>query len=318
MESHSLEHFGKSFGIKKGAEQFPSMVVLSMTYVCNSRCPNCPYRTNPTIRESYADARYIPAKLFRKIARETGKHRAVLRLTGGGEPMMHPCARDLIAYASKRKAKVSLITNGSKLSVDDINEMVMNGLYAIEFSVDAGTEKEYAKVRPGLKWHHIERIIPEVKRIRDYARSKMLIIVSIIGQRGVNINRARKHWEPFCDVVQVRKFLTWGYNDPNKTADASPYLPPNERIPCPWLFERINIDTRGDVTYCGEDIAFAHKFANITNRSIESVWTGPEMTNARNLHISRRGDKLKMCAECPDWQYRSWKHNYWKMTEAKK
>lgn len=317
MASASLEHFGKSFGMKKGAEKFPSMVVLSMTYVCNSKCPNCPYRTNPKIRKSYAGAMHIPDRLFRQIANEVGKHKAILRITGGGEPMLHPHSRELIEYACKRKCKVSLITNGSKLTLDDINAMVMDGVYAIEFSVDAGTAKEYAKVRRGLNWRRLEYTIAETKKIRDYAHSKMLIIVSVIAQRGVNIERATKHWQHFCDVVQVRKFLTWGYNDPAESADDSPYLPPKDRLPCPWLFERINIDTRGDITYCGEDISFAHKFANIHGNTIRKIWTGPEMTEARKLHMERRGDSMAMCATCPDWKFRSWKHNYWKMTENK-
>ena len=29
----------------------------------------------------------------------------------------------------------------------------------------------------------------------------------------------------------------------------------------------------------------------------------------------RKGDEIAMCKECPDWKYRSWHHNYWKLVE---
>ena len=31
------------YGLRKGAEEFPLMVVLSIIYPCNFGCPNCPY-----------------------------------------------------------------------------------------------------------------------------------------------------------------------------------------------------------------------------------------------------------------------------------
>jgi MoaA/NifB/PqqE/SkfB family radical SAM enzyme len=257
---------------------------------------------------------HIDGRLFLKIAEEVGKHNAVLRITGGGEPMLHPRALSLIGEACDLGARVSLITNGGAMNQEDVAVMIADGLHAIEFSIDAGTEDEYAKVRTGLNWRNIHELVSETKMLRDYSDAKTKIIISVINQKGVDIKRAEEHWKPYCDVVQVRKYLTWGLNDPENSADAEPYLPPTERIPCPWLFERINIDTRGDVTYCGEDIAFSHKFANVNERSIADIWTGPEMTAARQSHISGQGDLLPMCAQCPDLKFRSWTHNYWKMT----
>jgi len=69
-------------------------------------------------------------------------------------------------------------------------------------------------------------------------------VCSIINQEGVDVAAAEKYWSPRVDNVQIRKYLTWGYNE-DRSADDSPYLLPEERIPCPWLFERLNIDTRG-------------------------------------------------------------------------
>lgn len=309
------KHYGNTeIGMRPGAEKFPLMVVQSMTYACNSKCPNCPYRTNPAIRKSYADAMHIDDNLFRMIALETGDHGAILRLTGGGEPMMHPHIVPLICDATSYGAKVAIITNGSD---KDVAWLVHENIFAIEFSIDAGCEEEYNVVRAGLSWDTVNLSVKIAKRARDLAGMQTKLIVSIINQNGVDIERAKKYWQPHCDVVQVRKYLTWGLNDPSHSADATPYLPPCERVPCPWLFERINIDTRGKVTYCGEDIAFEHAFADVHDRSIADIWLGPEMQAMRDAHLNRTGDAMPMCAKCPDWQYRSWDYNYWSMTKDK-
>ena len=55
---------------------------------------------NSTIREWYNDTPFVSKALFHKIARECGEYNAFLRITGGGEPFMHPDGMvDLIEYA---------------------------------------------------------------------------------------------------------------------------------------------------------------------------------------------------------------------------
>ena len=148
--------------------------------------------------------------------------------------------------------------------------------------------------------------------IREQTKADTKIIASVINQEGVNVQAAEDYWSQIVDKVQVRKYLTWGYNE-DQSADSTPYLPPEKRIPCPWLFERLNIDSRGDVTLCGEDIAFDEKFANIMERSIKEIWNGPEFKYFRQKHISGHGDDISICSRCPDWQFRSWQYNYWKV-----
>lgn len=312
-------HTSKEYKMKEGAEDFPLMVVLSFVYVCNARCPNCPYN-NSTIRDAYRDALFMSERVFKRIADECGMYRAYLRLSGGGEPMLHPQAVDLICYAKDRGAKIGLISNGSRFTKDNLRTIISKGVDVIEFSVDAGDPQTYGVVRPGLNWEVVNEHARMAISIRNELSAPTNIIASIINQEGVDVEKAEAHWRGIVDNVQIRKYLTWGYNQ-DRSADTSAYLPPEERIPCPWLFERLNIDSRGEVTLCGEDIAFAYKFANIMDRSIKEIWSGPDFRRFRELHLARRGDQIPICAKCPDWQYRSWNHNYWKLiknAEAKR
>ncbi len=311
MSRDQITHTQKRYGVRDAAKEFPMMVVLSFVYVCNAKCPNCPYN-NSDIRSNYRDARFMPERIFKKIADECGRYGAYLRISGGGEPMLHPQAVELMLYAKTRGARIGLITNGSRFDEENLTSLLAAGVDVMEFSVDAGDKETYERVRPGLGWARLNRNVRLAIQIRDKVKSETKIIASIINQEEVVVQAAEGYWSGIVDKVQVRKYLTWGYNE-DKSGDPSPYLPPQERIPCPWLFERLNIDSRGDVTLCGEDIAFDKRFANVMERPIREVWHGPEFVYFREKHLSGRGDEIPICSKCPDWQYRSWRYNYWKI-----
>jgi len=310
-DKKTIDHRQGSYGVRPEALEFPMMVVLSYVYVCNAKCPNCPYN-NSDIRSTYRDALIMPDDIFKRIADESGPYGSVIRLSGGGEPMLHPRAVEHMVYAKEKGARIGLITNGSRFTPEGLEELIRAGVDAIEFSADAGDPETYVRVRPGLDWETLNRNAGTAVELRNRLKSETRIIASIINQKGVDVPAAERHWAKIVDKVQIRKYLTWGYNE-DYSADDTPYLPPEERVPCPWLFERLNIDSRGDVTLCGEDIAFSEKFANIKERSIKEIWHGPEFTRFRNLHLSGRGDHIPICSTCPDWKYRSWHYNYWKV-----
>jgi radical SAM protein with 4Fe4S-binding SPASM domain len=226
--------------------------------------------------------------------------------------MLHPEAVELMVDAKSRGARIGLITNGSRFTDKSLRTLIGAEVDVIEFSVDAPDERTYAWVRPKLDWTRLNRNVRLAIKIREELHSHTKIIASIINQQGVDVQAAEAYWSGMVDKVQLRKYLTWGYNK-EKSADPTPYLPPEERIPCPWLFERLNIDARGDVTLCGEDIAFNHRFANVMERSVKEIWHGPELRHFREKHLSGHGDDVSICSSCPDWQYRSWQYNYWKI-----
>lgn len=290
------------------------MCVLSITYVCNSRCPNCPY-TNSDIREAYQDRPHMSADTFKIIADQCGGFGSWLRLSGGGEPMLHPRAVELMVYAKKAGAHIGLITNGSRFNEESSRMILEAGIDMIEFSVDAADPETYAKVRTGLNWDCLLENVKRMLRLRNELKSASKIIASAVNQVDVDIKAVESFWRPLVDNIQKRKYLTWGINDPSRSADPTPYLPPEKMIPCPFIFERLNIDSRGKVMVCGFDIAARTDMGNVHDRSIKEIWHGQEFEYYRRMHLARRGNDIELCKNCPDWKYRSWQHNYWKIVK---
>jgi radical SAM protein with 4Fe4S-binding SPASM domain len=252
------------------------------------------------------------AKTFQLIACEIGERRAWLRVSGGGEPMLHPQAVELIEYAKDKGCKIGLITNGSRFDDHSLRRLLACGVDMIEFSVDAGDSDTYLRVRPGLDWDRLTNTVRSLVEMRNNLGGSTKVICSVVNQKGVEVDTAAAFWEPLVDQVQKRKYLTWGINQ-DLSADPTPYLPPEERVPCPFLFERLNIDSRGKVMVCGFDVRAVTNLGNVHERSISDIWHGKGIEYFRQKHLSRRGDDIPLCRNCPDWKYRSWKHNYWKL-----
>jgi len=313
--NNSIEHKESQYGVRLQAIEFPMMCVISFVYSCNALCPNCPY-TNSSIRSSYKDRPLMSSDTFKIIADQCGEYNAWIRMSGGGEPMLHPQAVELMEYAKQKGARVGLITNGSCFTEVNSRRLLSAGVDMIEFSVDAADPETYERVRAGLQWNKLLANVQRMVALRNELGSSTKIIASGVNQEGVNIEEVAAFWEPMVDIFQKRKYLTWGINDPAKSADQTPYLPPEEQVPCPFIFERLNIDSRGKVMVCGFDIAANTDMGNVHEKSIREIWHGEGFEYYRRKHLDKKGKDIEMCNNCPDWKYRSWKHNYWKLVDV--
>lgn len=313
----------QGYGLRPEAVAYPMMLVLSFVYPCNAQCPHCPY-TNSNIRADYKDAPFMSERIFKLIADESGPHGAYLRISGGGEPMLHPQAVELLEHAKAVGCKIGLITNGSKFTPESTRRLLAAGVDNIEFSVDACDADTYHVVRKGLEWSTLLANVRAMLDLRNQLGSSTRIIASGVNQQGVDIDAVADFWTEFgVDNFIKRKFLTWGVNtqlDAGRSADPAPYLD-TDSTPCPFIFERLNIDTRGNIMVCGYDIAANTSMGMVGEKTIADIWTGEGFGYYRRMHLDNRGHEIGMCNTCPDWKYRSWDHNYWKViriAEAKR
>lgn len=312
--SHGADHYG----LRPEASQYPMMLVLSFVYPCNALCPHCPY-TNSNIRKEYRDAPHMSEAIFKKIADESGQYGAYLRISGGGEPMLHPQATELLIYAKRVGCKIGLITNGSLFDEENSRALINAGVDMIEFSVDACDPQIYAVVRKGLDWNDLVANTRRMLALRNEQRGSSKIIASAVAQIGVDMAAVEKFWveEIGVDYLIKRKFLTWGNNttlDGSRSTDPMAYLNTDE-MPCPFIFERLNIDSRGNVMVCGYDISAVTSMGNVVTETVRDIWHGEGFRFYRDKHLAGRGKDIALCAGCPDWKYRSWQHNYWKVVK---
>ena len=145
------------------------------------------------------------------------------------------------------------------------------------------------------------------------------IVASCVNQEGVDVDEVEKFWvgDVGIDYMIKRKYLTWGVNTTltgENSADPMAYLNTDE-VPCPFIFERLNIDSRGNVMVCGYDISANTSMGNVNTDSIADIWHGEGFKFYRDKHLTGAGKDIPLCSGCPDWKYRSWQHNYWKVVK---
>lgn len=328
------------YGLRPGAEEFPLQIIIATIYPCNLGCPLCPYTDgNSDIRKFYHErgGDLFPPELFRKISDEAAPYKAFLRLTGGGEPTLHPQMFDLIEYAKKAGARIWLNTNGTLLGPHapktqrNLERLIECGVDLIEFSVDAGDAQTYNVVRPPRRgkgdFQRWERLVAAIRYALDYRRKLKVptrIVCSIIMDDIIKnkLEQAVVFWlkDVGVDEVIKRKYLTWDDNtklefnhaaDPDLYADIEDEKP---LPPCVYPFERLNVDTLGRIALCGQDIAFrtSDQFPNLWNSTIKKIWQGETFRKYREMHLAGRGGQIWPCSNCSAWKagIRDWNYGW--------
>jgi len=217
------------------------------------------------------------------------------------------------------------------LNEDKISVLMRSQIEVIEFSMDAHTDEVYDVVRKGLKLSAVRENIKTAIEMRDQFQShlnaadKTKIIVSVIDQPHLNpdIDGTIKYWEDFgVDKVLKRKYQTWGVQ---VKLHLSVPVPEDQsaRGPCPYPFDRMNVDTDGFFRLCPYDIVndpdrmMRGKLGNIETMTIKESWSGAVFNQIRQWHLMREFHHLPICHTCDDYPVKltSWEGNFWKSLE---
>ncbi|CAA6606253.1 putative Radical SAM domain protein [Rhodospirillaceae bacterium LM-1] len=312
------QHLPSAFGMKAGAERFPLMVLPQVSNVCNSRCVHCWFNANTDLRKRDG-VRYMEPLLLRKIVDEMAQHtqtKPLMRITGTGEPLLMPGLDDeLVRAAGEKGVRVAIITNGSLLVADRSRRLIDAGVEAIEISADAADAATYAKIRKGLNFETLLRNIDDALEHRDRRGEGTKILVSFVeNPEQIDPDRVEAFWRTRVDNVIRRKFLTYGQLSESGYAKDT-YLPTDQRVPCPYPFERMPITANGNVTFCNFDVADGHYMGNVGKQTIEEIWKNLAYEAWRQKILAGAYEELPLCSKCSDWKFKSWNYNFFKVLD---
>jgi MoaA/NifB/PqqE/SkfB family radical SAM enzyme len=312
--SRGINHLPDKFEFRsKEAAVFPEMVVCGIAFNCNARCIHCPNAATGFSASVKGPDQFMTWDIFKKIVAECALYpHSMVRMSSAGEVLLHPYATEMICYLLERKTdkNVALTTNGSLLSERKSLLLLESGIRSIEISVDAATKETYEKVRVGLTFENVLVNIKRLVELRNKGKYNTRVMVSIIEQ---DANRKEldfiySFWRNIVDDVLVRKLLSFKGLIHREEGAWAPLLPKN--TPCPFLWERVLIDSVGNLRGCVSDIYNTSYLGNIMKNSIADLWRSPLLTSWRRLHIEGKGEEVPMCNGCLDREYRSWTYNY--------
>lgn len=287
--------------------QFPPLVQIGITNVCNLQCKECYYPLYS--KKPDFQPFFMKMKLFEKIINEVKNfpYSTIIRFLGKGESLMHPRFIEMIAYAKQHLPhRLACITNGTLLDQKTAKKLLKTNIDVVDISLDAFTAETYTRVRSSAEL--FPKLIQKVEnliKLRDQNQFKTKIMVSFLIQPE-NYHEVwdfKKYWQPKVDKILYRKYHTYGGKINKKP---TPYA---QRIPCAALWTRININEKGLITLCYVDWDDQYILADLNNPKVTILRTWQTAFNQpRKSHLEGKFEGL--CKNCEGWQTAHWFLSY--------
>ena len=273
--------------------KWPLLVDLELSTACNLKCPMC--CTTLDEFKKKVERKFMDFELFTKMIDEIAGHVPAIRLSVVGESTLHPRFVDCIAYAKKKGIKeVSFLTNGSTLSKDFFEKIMMAGADWITVSVD-GMDEVYENIRKPLKFKDIFEKMKTIKEIKQkHGFDKPVIKIQTVWP-SIKSN-PEEFYNKFVDYVDLMAFnplIDFLGNDDETQ------IVYEDDFKCPAHYRRIIVAPNGDYFMCPSDNLRTVVLGNAYNENLYDVWHGEKFNRVRELHKKDGGfKKIGVCKGC--------------------
>ncbi len=175
-------------------------IYLEVTTLCNFDCRTC-------IRNSWDDALgRMNAEVFRQILEQIKElpNLKCVHLGGFGEPLSHPHIFSFIESLKKLNLQVELISNGSLLNDQCIDELIRLGLDKLFISLDGPDEIEYNDIRQGGDFMSVTAHISRLNARKAELKSK-------VPELAIEFVAMKKNFHRLPDLVKLIDTLGASY-----------------------------------------------------------------------------------------------------------
>ncbi len=304
------------YGFLKSADaEFPPIVHVETTNICNLRCIHCPHSDVRRIIPEY-EASTIAMPLWRRIVDEVAQHKSALRLTPDGEPMLLKTFVEQVTYAQDQGIETfAFNTNGMFLEGDRADVLLRESStrISVEISLDGFYRDTYEKIRVRGDYRRIMRNIMDFTRRRDkLGRDNVKVMVSIVQQPEVSDEELvvfDHFWSQIADKVIIRNYVDTKGLTPKKNIDEREI---DNRWPCLVVFTRLVVTWDGRVRFCPDDWMKETTLTTLDEAgSLQAVWQSEAFQQLRQSHLDRTFTN-PTCAKCTDWKVIRWGFDYTK------
>jgi radical SAM protein with 4Fe4S-binding SPASM domain len=297
------------FALPEHAE-FPPIVIVSATNVCDMACIHC---AHPVIKKDRGyRATYMPPEVHTRIVELTRPYRDrlwVFRYASDGESLLNPRFLDMVEETKAAGiGPVDLTTNAMSLTEEKMRRLLLAPIDVIDVSLDAYSKESYERIRIRGKFDKVTANLRRLIELRNELGSPTKIMTSIIQQKESldEVEAFQAYWGQYVDEVLVRGLNT----DLGIVNVSETYFDDIARWPCPQFWKRVTITPSGDVRFCVEDWRNQGVVGNVMRQSISEIWQSALYERFRDLHGTGRWGDMAMCRKCMDWQHMRWDHGF--------
>lgn len=277
---------------KSRLNALPVEYIVETTAKCNLYCPMCPRETHKQPKED------MPAEIFDRLVRESGRSAEHMMLIGLGEPFLDPLIFDRIEYCARHNVSTLLSTNGTLLDEEASKRLLESPLEHVTLSFDGATKESFEYYRKGARFEKVRDNFVRFARMKHELRSKMQVVVQMVRmeRNAGEVDDFVRFWSavPGVDQVRIKEDET-NLMRPQAGHEAAEW-----KHPCHYLWRGpLYVKHNGDVYPCCQSYMLGGKpVGRIGERPITEIWNSEEMARMRRLHVTGRAGEIDICSRC--------------------
>jgi len=288
--------------------EFPRLIDIEPTNSCNFRCLMCP-TGNLSLKRK---AGFMDMDIYKKIVKQLTPYKTALRFIQWGEPLLHPKIIDMIELARDNNLLTHLNTNGSKLNIPMMENLIDAGLDSLKFSFQGVDRKSYEEMR-GTDFFEglMETVESFYKHRGNRVRPYLHVSTTITYEDQETVKGFKARIENYVDKVTVGKTVL-EFVDTNAVRlrphelELLKELKEKESVTkthpeCPEVYDKLSINWDGTVTACCSDADNQMLLGDVQNDTLLKIWNCEKMNHYRSMLSEMRHDELPVCKSCYDY-----------------
>ena len=278
----------------------PFAIDVFPIYACNFTCKYCVYSLPRDKRAFQSDVINMPLEKFEKVIEDAKRFEdkiKIVRFVGVGEPLLHPdiCKMVKCVHKSGISNRIEIITNGSKLSKNMVDNLVDSGLTQIRISLQGLSSEDYFRTS-GIRIDFdifLSQLEYMYKNKGDMRID--LKIPSFFVQTKEDNKRFKELFAPYTDSYSFENIVPGNqgvdFEDYTlQSKDGSVYNLRNGEMKgnidiCSFPFYLMMIDPDGSIVPCCS-LDNPPKMGNAFKDNIVNIWNGKAFNNFRYRMLS--------------------------------
>lgn len=186
----SDEYYQKIVEAKNSSFSFPygpEYVVIDLTNKCNCRCYGCwiySHNITPTREEKEVRKRTIPSKAVFSFIDSLAKLKTQeVRITGGGEPFLHPDIIPIIKYIKDKHLRCDLTTNFSLVTKEKADALLEAEIDNLTISLWAGDAESYVQTHPTQTKNMFEKIERTLSYFLSHRKKTKVTLANVLSNK---------------------------------------------------------------------------------------------------------------------------------------
>lgn len=287
--------------------EFPYVIDIELTNLCNFRCLMCPTGN----RSQGRPQGLMSDDVFYRILDQIRGRRLGLRFIRWGEPLMHPKVIEFLTAAKNDGHLVHLNTNGSYLTEEMADQLLAVPIDSLKFSVQGVDRASYHEMR---NIDFFEKLLETAAMLHAKRGNRLLPFLQIsttVTYESKELQEAfLQQVSHICDATNIGA-TNFDWLDLNAVRlkpseiDLLKRLAQRDSVQrvhpeCPEVFDKLSINWNGLVTACCMDSNDLMIVGDTNTQTLADIWRSDKLNAYRKMLAEMRHDEMDLCKHCWD------------------